>query len=96
MYSYQLKELGALGFVSCALLGTFCAFRLARFNVKVNAVHGYFEGLPCPTVGVIIASYVLSGVKIWNWAAMFFGNISRFICTIIRNHIHIVQFFRIL
>ena len=70
MYSYQLRELGALGFIPCALLGAFCAFRLARFNVKVTFVHGYFEGLPCPTVGVIIACYVLSGVKIWNWLAM--------------------------
>lgn len=72
MYAYQLKELGALGFIPCALLGAFCAFRLARFNIKANAVHGYFEGLPCPTVGVIIACYVLSGVKIWNWVAMIF------------------------
>ena len=61
---------GALGFIPCALLGTFCAFRLARFNVKVSAVHGYFEGLPCPTTGVIVAAYVLSGIKIWNWLAM--------------------------
>ena len=38
--------------------------------MKVTSVHGYFEGLPCPTVGVIIACYVLSGVKIWNWLAM--------------------------
>lgn len=72
MYSYQLKELGALGFIPCALLGAFCAFRLARFNVKVSSVHGYFEGLPCPTVGVIIACYVLSGIKIWDWLAMIF------------------------
>lgn len=70
MYAYQLKDLGALGFIPCALLGTFCAFRLARFNVKVSAVHGYFEGLPCPTTGVIVAAYVLSGIKIWNWLAM--------------------------
>ncbi len=72
MYSYQLKELGAIGFIPCALLGCLCAFRLARFNVKVSDVHGYFEGLPCPTVGVLIASYVLSGLKIWNWAAVAF------------------------
>lgn len=70
MYSYQLKELGAFGFIPCALLGAFCAFRLARFNVKVTSVHGYFEGLPCPTVGVIVACYVLSGVKIWDWLAV--------------------------
>lgn len=70
MYAYQLHELGSVGFIPCALLGTFCAFRLARFNVKVTSVHGYFEGLPCPTTGVIVAAYVLSGIKIWNWLAV--------------------------
>ena len=72
MYSYQLHETGIPGIAACALLGTFCAFRLARFNVKVSSVHGYFEGLPCPTTGVIVAAYVLSGVKIWDWAALLF------------------------
>ena len=67
IYSYQLHELGWVGIIPCALLGTFCAFRLARFNVKVTSVHGYFEGLPCPTTGVIISAYVLSGAKVWNW-----------------------------
>ena len=70
MYAYQLHELGPVGFIPCALLCTFCAFRLARFNVKVTSVHGYFEGLPCPTTGVIVAAYVLSGIKIWNWLAV--------------------------
>ena len=70
MYAYQLHELGPIGFIPCALLGTFCAFRLARFNVKVTSVHGYFEGLPCPMTGIIVASYVLSGAKIWNWLAV--------------------------
>ena len=70
MYAYQLHEVGPLGFIPCALLGTFCAFRLARFNVKVTSVHGYFEGLPCPMTGIIVASYVLSGAKIWNWLAV--------------------------
>ena len=70
IYSYQLHELDWLGIIPCALLGTFCAFRLARFNVKVSDVHGYFEGLPCPTTGVIISAYVLSGAKIWDWAVM--------------------------
>lgn len=75
MYAYQLHELGPLGFIPCALLGTFCAFRLARFNVKVTSVHGYFEGLPCPTTGVIVAAYVLSGIKFgtgWPYSASSF------------------------
>ena len=46
IYSYQLHELGWVGIIPCALLGTFCAFRLARFNVKVTSVHGYFKDCP--------------------------------------------------
>ena len=76
MYSYQLHDLGIIGMIICALLGTLCAFRLARFNVKSDVVHGYFEGLPCPTTGMIVATYVLSGVMVvciilaWTtWAA---------------------------
>lgn len=72
MYAYQLKELGAAGAVICALLGAFCAFRLARFNVKVTSVHGYFEGLPCPMTGMVVASYVLSGAKVWTPLAAIF------------------------
>lgn len=67
IFAYQLHEWGIWGAIPCALLGAFCAFRLARFNVKVEAVHGYFEGLPCPTTGAVIACYVLSGVKVWDW-----------------------------
>lgn len=70
IYSYQLQSLGTYGLIPCALLGAFCSFRLARFNVMVSDVHGYFQGLPCPTVGVLISSYVLSGVKIWDWLAL--------------------------
>lgn len=72
IYAYQLHNLGIWGMMACALLGTLCAFRLARFNVKSDVVHGYFEGLPCPTTGVIIASYVMSGVHIWDWLACAF------------------------
>ena len=72
MYSYQLHDLGIIGMIICALLGTLCAFRLARFNVKSDVVHGYFEGLPCPTTGMIVATYVLSGVRIWDWLALVF------------------------
>lgn len=67
LYSYQLHELGWVGAVPAVLLGLFCTFRLARFNVHTSVVHGYFEGLPCPTVGVVVASYILSGAAMWPW-----------------------------
>ncbi len=72
IFAYQLHEWGIWGAIPCALLGAFCAFRLARFNVKVDTVHGYFEGLPCPTTGAVIACYVLGGAKAWNWLVCLF------------------------
>ncbi|MFR6111817.1 MAG: hypothetical protein ACLUIQ_11165 [Dialister invisus] len=38
---------------------------MARFNVKVTSIHGYF-GTACPTVGVILPAMSFR-VKIWNW-----------------------------
>ena len=40
------------------------AFRLARFNIKTDEVHGYFEGLPIPAAGCLAATYILCGVQV--------------------------------
>ena len=65
LYASELRELGLIGMITCSLLAVSCAFRLARFNVKSDEVHGYFEGLPCPMTGMITAGYMLSGMKLW-------------------------------
>lgn len=65
LYASELRELGLIGMIACSLLAVSCAFRLARFNVKSDEVHGYFEGLPCPMTGMITAGYMLSGMKLW-------------------------------
>lgn len=70
LYATELRELGLVGMIACALLAVSCAFRLARFNVKSDEVHGYFEGLPCPMTGMITAGYILSGVKMWPIATL--------------------------
>lgn len=67
LYASQLRDLGWLAIIPCAFLAVSCAFRLARFNVKSDEVHGYFEGLPCPMTGMITAGYILSGVTLWPW-----------------------------
>ena len=67
LYASQLHGMGGWGMIPALFLAVCCAFRLARFNIKTSTVHGYFEGLPCPTVGVFAAAYVLSGVQLWNW-----------------------------
>lgn len=66
LYASQLRDLGWIAAIPCALMAVSCAFRLARFNVRSDEVHGYFEGLPCPMNGMITAGYILSGAVIWQ------------------------------
>ena len=47
-YVFKLKDLGWIGFVVAAFFACCVAFRLARFNVNVSNVKGYFMGLPSP------------------------------------------------
>ena len=66
-YMLYMKELYGLGWIAYVPLLVFAvlgAFRLARFNIKTEEVHGYFEGLPIPAAGCLAATYVLSGVEV--------------------------------
>lgn len=65
LYASQLRDWGWVAIIPCALLAISTAFRLARFNVRSDEVHGYFEGLPCPMTGMITAGYILSGAVLW-------------------------------
>ena len=58
-HSIYLNEFGYFGwFVAIAF--TLCgAWRLARFNVNANAIHGYFMGLAIPSGGCLIATFTL-------------------------------------
>ena len=46
IYQYGMTDLGAM--------------RLARFNVNVGEVKGYFQGMPIPAGACVLATYVLS------------------------------------
>lgn len=66
-YMLYMKELYGLGWIAYVPLLAFAvlgAFRLARFNIKTDEVHGYFEGLPIPAAGCLAATYVLCGVSV--------------------------------
>ena len=67
IYVYGLQELGVVGQVIAALYTFGGAMRLARFNVNAADVHGYFQGMPIPAGGCILATYVLSG---YNYSSM--------------------------
>ena len=68
LYMHELQGLGWLGYVPLLAFSVLGAFRLARFNIKTDEVHGYFEGLPIPAAGCLAATYVLCGVPIPQFA----------------------------
>ncbi len=62
-YVLVLQELGLVGMAISALFATCGALRLARFNVNVGTVKGYFMGLPIPAAGCVIATFIMTGLK---------------------------------
>ena len=64
LYVNDLQGLGWIGYVPLLAFAVLGAFRLARFNIKTDEVHGYFEGLPIPAAGCLAATYILCGVQV--------------------------------
>lgn len=64
LYVNDLQGLGWLAYIPLLAFAVLGAFRLARFNIKTDEVHGYFEGLPIPAAGCLAATYVLCGVQV--------------------------------
>lgn len=59
MYQWALQPFGRLGWLACFGFTACAALRLARFNVQVQEESVYFQGLPSPMAGGIVASSVL-------------------------------------
>ena len=64
IYTYSLQQLGVAGMVISGLFAFGAAMRLARFNVNVTAIHGYFQGMPAPAGACVIVTFVLGGMQI--------------------------------
>ncbi len=62
MWQFHAAPL-ALGVIVALMYAVCGAMRLARFNLSTETVHGFFMGLPIPTAGCLVATYVLSGVR---------------------------------
>ena len=57
-YSYCLKDLGYFGWAVAIAFALCGAWRLARFNVNVAVVHGFFMGLAIPAGGCLVATAI--------------------------------------
>jgi CDP-diacylglycerol---serine O-phosphatidyltransferase len=71
-YVFMLKDFGWLGFVAAAVFACCAAFRLARFNVNVSTVKGYFMGLPSPCGGAVIATFTMIQYRVPGWLFLLF------------------------
>lgn len=64
IYQFALIEFGIIGKIAAMLFATAMAFRLARFNVMVSSVSGYFMGLPAPGGGCILATFAVANLPV--------------------------------
>ena len=58
-YSFCLHNFGRLGQAAAIIFALCGMWRLARFNVNTNVVHGFFMGLAIPAGGCIVATTTL-------------------------------------
>lgn len=58
-YSFCLNHFGTLGKAAAIIFALCGMWRLARFNVSTDVVHGFFMGLAIPAGGCIVASTTL-------------------------------------
>jgi CDP-diacylglycerol--serine O-phosphatidyltransferase len=90
MFHWALQPFGRLGWMACFLFVTCGAIRLARFNVQVNIIEkNYFQGLPIPMAGGIVASSVLAFHEL-DWSP--WGNILLLVMTMLLAFVMVSNF----
>ena len=66
-YAFCLHNFGMFGKAAAIIFALCGMWRLARFNVNTNVVHGFFMGLAIPAGGCIIATttllFLATGIK---------------------------------
>lgn len=67
IYTYSLQSLGWVGAIPAIIYAALGGIRLARFNLNTGVVHGYFQGMPIPNGGCLIATFVISGAALPAW-----------------------------
>lgn len=67
VYQYGLTNTGMLGKFVVIAFAVCGALRLARFNVNISTVCGYFMGIPIPAAGLVLSTYIMSGLVLSPW-----------------------------
>lgn len=59
LYSWNLQQLGKIGWLVAFIYTAAVALRLARFNVQVEKIDKrFYQGLACPPAAAIVSSFV--------------------------------------
>ena len=94
-YAFCLQNFGQLGQAAAIIFALCGMWRLARFNVSTDTVHGYFMGLAIPAGGCIVASTTLLFSAL-NIHPENFGNVYPIVIIIIAylmvSHVHYPNF----
>ncbi len=72
-FSWGLHDLKRIGFIACFLYCIAAAARLARFNVSKQTDRRFFNGLPSPMAGVLLATciaYIGADDEAWKTAVV--------------------------
>lgn len=60
IYQYSLHSVGNIAVLAILAFAVCGAMRLARFNVNVSTVQGYFMGMPIPAAGCMVATFIMA------------------------------------
>ena len=94
-YVFCLQSFGTLGQAAAIIFALCGMWRLARFNVSTDIVHGYFMGLAIPAGGCIVASTTLL-FSAMNIHPENFGNVYPIVIIIVGylmiSHVHYPNF----
>lgn len=63
IYQYSLSAIGNIAIAVILMFAVCGAMRLARFNVNVSTVQGFFMGMPIPAAGCMIATFVIADLQ---------------------------------
>lgn len=70
VYQYGLINTGMLGKLVVIAFAVCGALRLARFNINISTVSGYFMGIPIPAAGLVLSTYIMSGLALPPWVLL--------------------------
>lgn len=94
-YCFCLRDFGHVGWAAAIFFALCGMWRLARFNVSTDVVHGYFMGLAIPAGGCLLAASTMLlgslGLKPQEWGYVYPGFVA-VVAYLMISHVHYPNF----